>query len=355
MSLRTKIITKENGKELTYLKHLILWLLLFVAPIFLLENIGLIFTYAPVYYIAAFLVLIVVFYAFYLKFTPQYLLNDRIFIYLGLIVVCFMIYRHFPKVVCRLLPEHPWTQDPFGLEEELKAKMRLGALFMYFVITLVISIIESLKDAQQLNQRLKSEKNIAELALLKSQVNPHFLFNSLNSIYYLAIKKADEAPKAIIALSDMMRYVFTEASNDSVPLLREIDYITKYIDLQRLRLPKHTEVKSEISVQEETLMIAPLLLIPFIENAFKYGVSTRKATTIYLQITADADQLSMKVLNTIIATEQEEIETKTGTGIDNVKRQLELIYPNRHTLSINNDGNVFEVKLKINNQKNNGK
>ena len=346
MKTNAKVISETDSRQLTYLKHLIFWVLFSIAPIFLLESIELIVSYAPVYYVVTFLTLIAIFYAFYFKFTLQYLLNDKTFTFLVLIVICFLIYRHFPKLVCRLLPDHPWTQDPFDLEEELKNKMRLGILFIYFLIGLVVSIIESLKDIKRVNESLKNEKKIAELNLLRSQVNPHFLFNSLNSIYYLATQKSDETPKAIISLSDMMRYVLTEATNNLVPLFREVDYIDKYIDLERLRLPKCTSLKIEINIQEKELMIAPLLLIPFIENAFKYGVSTRKATTISIQIEANATQLSMVVLNAIIESEQEESETRIG--IKNVRRRLKLIYPNQHVLSINNDGNLFEVRLKIN-------
>ncbi|MFK7979662.1 MAG: sensor histidine kinase [Saprospiraceae bacterium] len=273
------------------------------------------------------------------------MLKNKIFQYIGVLVGLFLVYRHFPELICAILPESDWTSIPVRPIGGLRTYMRFGVLSVYLIAVIGFSIIASLRDVLQANQRLENEKTIAELALLKSQVNPHFLFNSLNSIYYLAIKKTDEAPKAIIALSDMMRYVLTEASDAAVSLEKEVDYIQKYINLQKLRLPKHTLVHTEIEIEDEDLEIAPLLLIPFIENAFKYGVSARKETAIDLQIKVDDRQLNMVLINTIIDYESE--AAKTQIGIENVRKQLNLLYPHRHTLIINNENGLFKVVLNL--------
>lgn len=336
---------EKINRKLKYLSHIIIWLLVLIVPIFLLENVGRLANKLPVYFATSFLLIPVIYYALYFKFTPQFLLKNKILQYLGILVICFLVFRHLPEFICIILPESDLTRIPNRPSGGLKTYTRLGVLFVYWAATIGFSIVANLRDVMRTNERLENEKTIAELALLKSQVNPHFLFNSLNSIYYLAIKKTDEAPKAIIALSDMMRYVLTEASDDAVRLEKEIDYIQKYINLQKLRLPKHTQVNTEIEVKNEDLEIAPLLLIPFIENAFKYGVSARKATTIDLQIKADDQQLSMVLENTIIEYDSE--ETNTKIGIENVRKQLNLLYPHRHTLVINKENGLFKVVLKL--------
>lgn len=338
-------MSEKINLQLKYTSHLIAWLLFLIAPIFLLENVGRLASKLPVYFVTSFLLLIGIYYALYFKFTPQLLLKNKVLQYIGILVFIFLIYRHFPEFICNILPENDWTKVPVRPIGGLKTYTRFGVLFVYLAAVVGFSIIANLRDVLQANQRLENEKTIAELALLKSQVNPHFLFNSLNSIYYLAIKKADEAPKAIIALSDMMRYVLTEASDDAVSLEKEVDYIQKYINLQKLRLPKHTLVNTEIDIKDEDLEIAPLLLIPFIENAFKYGVSARKETTIDLQIKADDRQLSMVLTNTIIEYDSE--ETNTKIGIENVRKQLKLLYPHQHTLSIHQENGLFKVGLNL--------
>ncbi len=338
-------MSEKTNRKLKYTSHLITWLLCLIVPIFLLENVGRLASNLPVYFVTSYLLLIGIYYALYFKFTPQLLLKNKVLPYIGILILIFLGYRHFPELICTILPENDWTRIPIRPNGGLRGYTRLGVLFVYLAAVVGFSIIANLRDVMKTNQRLENEKTIAELALLKSQVNPHFLFNSLNSIYYLAIKKTDEAPKAIIALSDMMRYVLTEASDAAVSLEKEVDYIQKYINLQKLRLPKHTQVHTEIAVTNEDLEIAPLLLIPFIENAFKYGVSARKKTTIDLQIKADDRQLNMVIRNEII--DYEPATTKTQIGIENVQKQLNLIYPHRHTLVITNNNGLFKVVLKL--------
>lgn len=335
----------KNNLKLKYMSHIIIWLLILVVPIFLLENVGRLVRNLPVYFAISFLLLIGIYYVLYFKFTPQLLLKNKVLQYIGVLIICFLTYRHLPELICAILPESDLTNVPFRPTKGLKSYTRLGVLFVYLAATVGFSIIANLRDVLKANERLENEKTVAELALLKSQVNPHFFFNSLNSIYYLAIKKADAAPKAIIALSDMMRYVLTEASDATVRLEQEVDYIQKYINLQRLRLPKHTLVNTEIDIKDEDLEIAPLLLIPFIENAFKYGVSARKATAINLKIKANDRQLSMVIENAII--DYASAENKTKIGIENVRKQLNLIYPHRHTLLINEENGLFKVVLKL--------
>ncbi len=191
----------------------------------------------------------------------------------------------------------------------------------------------------------ESEKAKAELAFLKSQINPHFLFNTLYSIYYLTLKKSDDAPEAVMKLSDIMRFVLTETQSDFVPLQKEIEYIEKYIDLQKLRISEKTKVNYTLEGDLSSLQIAPLILIPFVENAFKYGVSSCVNTSINLTIQIVDNKMDFKLSNKKIESDSE--TESSQIGIDNVQQRLRLIYPQKHNLSINDEEEYYSVTLSI--------
>ena len=193
-------------------------------------------------------------------------------------------------------------------------------------------------------EKISIEKNKAELSLLKSQIDPHFLFNSLNSIYYEAIEKTDLAPKAIMSLSNLMRYVLTDAKSEYVSLDQEISYIQGYIELQKLRLPLKTLLNFDLFIDNGEVMIAPLLLIPFIENAFKYGVSSSSDTDISIKLRVEKNHLSFQVENRIFSNKEAD---GTQSGLDNVKKRLALIYPEKHDLRINHETNTYQVDLSL--------
>jgi len=155
----------------------------------------------------------------------------------------------------------------------------------------------------KLNQRLdtiKEEKQIAEISYLKAQINPHFLFNTLNSLYALTLEKSKEAPNAVLKLSSIMRYVVTESNQDFVPLEKEINYIKDYIDLQKLRIDKDANLKISIEGESKGKIIAPLIVIPFIENAFKYGINPDENSFIDIKIKIDSDNFLLNVKNSIV-------------------------------------------------------
>lgn len=302
------------------------------------------FVYAPLHYILSCILLIIVYHIFYRYYTPRFLLNASILKFILLLGITTIGYLYLPILICEILPENDFNTSLIDLHLAQQAKIRLGTL-MFLALVLGGSILENLGDVHRVRQKLESEKNKAELALLKSQVNPHFLFNSLNSIYYLSYAKNERAPQAIIELSDMMRYVLTKANRDVVLLTEEVDYINKYISLQKLRLPAHTLVESSFTIGDLTSEVAPLLIIPFVENAFKHGVSTRRPTTISIQIESNSEYIVLNVENEVIKSERDAYETKVG--IENVKQRLELTYPKAHRLSIVEQKGHFEVELEV--------
>lgn len=191
------------------------------------------------------------------------------------------------------------------------------------------------------------DKLDAELSYLKAQINPHFLFNTLNSIYSLALQKSDDAANAVVKLSGMMRYVLTESQRESVSLEKEINYIKDYVELQKLRLGNAVRLDFNISGNAAQKQIAPLLLIPFIENAFKHGVNAEENSEIKIEINVTESAVNLFVKNNKVNVDNT-TDVKTGLGVENTKNRLILLYPDKHHLTIDDNPLSFAVSLSIN-------
>ncbi len=204
---------------------------------------------------------------------------------------------------------------------------------------------------EQVRKQLIAEKLTMELALLKAQVNPHFLFNTLNNVYSLALsEKAENTANSVEKLGALMRYSLHDAQADCILLSKELDYLERYVDLQKLRTtPDRLTVKVRMDVGEiSSQKIAPMILIPFVENAFKYGVSTAKVSQITIDITYAAGALSLSVQNNIHSQQvSNSDEVPSGLGLANLQERLRLIYPGRHRLVHGAAGNTYRVELDV--------
>ncbi|SOD17477.1 Histidine kinase [Pedobacter xixiisoli] len=218
-----------------------------------------------------------------------------------------------------------------------------------FLLAIIIGVtIETNKQLRLTMQRVlmaETEKAQAELAFLKAQVNPHFLFNILNNIYTLALTQDSNTASSIMKLSNMMRYLTDEAGNDEVSLSQEIACMTDYVDLQRLRLTQKTNIEYEIKGNIEDKKIAPLILMAFVENVFKYGVSNHKNNKLIIKLLAEHNLINLYCENTINPDKKN--EKRTGIGLENTKKRLQYIYPNKHILAVENDQKVFKINLSI--------
>ena len=208
-------------------------------------------------------------------------------------------------------------------------------------------LLSDYAKAQRRLGQMAKEKAEAELNFLKSQINPHFLFNSLNSVYFLIDKDNPDARNALHKFSDMLRYQLYECNDDKIPIEKEISYLRDYVDLQKLRLGQPDEVKFNCSDSVKGFSIEPLLLIPFVENSFKHLSHFGSGKKNLVTITADRanGEFCFTVENTI-----EYNSTKDpvgGIGLKNVKRRLELLYNGRHELHVEESGELFKVDLKI--------
>ena len=219
-------------------------------------------------------------------------------------------------------------------------------LFLIAIGSTVIRIISDWQRHQRDRKDLETQRMQSEIKFLKSQINPHFLFNTLNSLYALTLKKSDKAPEIVIKLSEMMRYTLKEAQLDLVPLESEINYITNYIDLQKVRFDNSVKFSFDLEGNFMENQIAPLLLIPFIENAFKHGVNSEQNSNIKITISIKGNVIHLQVFNNKVEIKND-AEEKSGLGIQNTKHRLELIYPDKYVLNIMDNKSVFSVSLKI--------
>ncbi|MDX2246547.1 MAG: histidine kinase [Bacteroidia bacterium] len=200
---------------------------------------------------------------------------------------------------------------------------------------------------QQNRRSLEQEKLKAELSALKHQINPHFLFNILNGLYGLAYQNDDEpTAEGIAKLSHLMRYMLYESNDNAVLLDKEIRYIENYIDLQRLRTQGAVEIDFSVTGEVQGKKIAPMILIPFVENAFKHGVSTAKPSVIRIRLDMMGNDLSFQVTNTIHRNESVSAPFG-GIGLKNVEKRLDLLYKNAYKLEINPQNGFFQVNLTI--------
>lgn len=226
-------------------------------------------------------------------------------------------------------------------------------LYIFFNIYTIVSVFASIKllkiwfKYQQQKEELENQNRVSELTLLKSQVSPHFLFNTLNNIDSLIISDQTAASDSVIKLSEILRYMLYEANTDFVSLEKELFYLQSYISLQLLRIKNNDFVKFDTIGNMQTQKIAPMLLIPFVENAFKHGLKNTQSPGIKIILEANPEFINFKVVNKINKWENVSIDHTNGIGLINVKRRLDLIYPKVHQLDITNNEEIFSVALKI--------
>lgn len=261
------------------------------------------------------------------------------------VLLAFTFFVILYRVLCHDLV-YPYY---YNIPEEITRFSRFGifnaVMNVIFAVAIAIGFEKFIQQNETKKQlaEISKEKSNAELKFLKSQINPHFLFNSLNNIYGLALKKADETPDVILQLSKIMRYNIYDAAKEKVTIKEEVDNIKDFVEIHKIR-HHQLEVDFEENIENLSQEISPLILIQFVENAFKYGVSESLGKSyIKLFLELKNNVLLYKIEN---SKENNSHSNSTKLGLKNIKRQLELLYPN-HVLDINDDGNKYQVTLKI--------
>ena len=240
------------------------------------------------------------------------------------------------------IPRPPRPRNP-----PLLSPWNFAIFLLVFVFSTGIRVFNQWQRSEQRAKEIANEKLQAELSFLKAQINPHFLFNTLNNIYALASNQSEHTAAAVMKLSSIMRYVLTEARNDLVPLEKEILFTSHYIELQKMRLTDKTHIEFSINGDPLGRQIAPLLLLPFVENAFKYGISTRECSPINILLDIREDSLDFSISNHKHFNTMMRMAENTGIGISNTRRRLDLLYPGQYDLAIKDKNNEFSVHLNI--------
>lgn len=308
--------------------------------------------------------LVIIFYLNYFILVPRLFFTGKYLWYgftLGIILLLFMAMPgelfiwsdklHFPPPghPGHHLPGRPGHHFPGGPPPhhhpgDMALLRHLRHIFFPFLMVVLLSLI--LRIQARLRQA-EAGKTEAELSLLKAQINPHFLFNTLNSIYALALEKSDHTPSAVVRLSGLMRYATTEALKPLVSVEKELSYISDYIELQLLRLGSEVDVVFEIENRSSGKKVAPMILISFIENAFKHGIGPEGEAKIRIFLLAEKEELSLRVKNRKVSNAAALEWESSGMGVTNTRERLSGLYPNQHQLTIREDGNEYEVSLMI--------
>ena len=235
----------------------------------------------------------------------------------------------------------------FGIPKGIWLMTTNNAISSFALLLLMggfIRLANSFIRNQNEKKALENANLNAEINFLKSQINPHFLFNTLNSIYSQAHARSHNTEFSILKLSGLLRYVLYDSGDDKVALAKDIEYINNYIDLQRLRISQKVSINYVVTGDMEGKLIAPLLLINFIENAFKHGISYSQASAIDINIAIFEKTLTLTVVNPMVESDS---FAPGGLGLKNVIRRLELLYADHHQLDIHHNNSLHIVNLKL--------
>jgi two-component system LytT family sensor kinase len=285
------------------------------------------------------------FYINYIALLPKYLDNKRYGFYAVSAILALVLFGLGKYGVALVFKQ-------YVLLDAKGHVMGFGTFFLRSVFTslfyLFLSTVLKFTVDWFLNERiqrdLENQRLSAELAFLKSQINPHFLFNSLNSIYSLAYQRSATTPEAILKLSEIMRYMLYECNDNKVDLSKELQYLQNYIDLQKIRFSDKAYIDYKVEGKILNQQIVPLLLIAFIENAFKHGVANDPLTPIRLLIDVDEEHLHFYIQN---KKHNNNRDPAGGIGLNNVRRRLNLLYPNKYNLDINDETDTYTVELSL--------
>ncbi len=277
-----------------------------------------------------------------LYLIPNYLSEKKYLTYLVLLFLTVFIVTPlqmvsrmliFPDYEAYLIANRPW----------------IFLFTLLFIIgSTILKIISDWLRHQRERKELETQTMQSELRFLKSQINPHFLFNTLNNLYALTLKKSDKAPEIVIKLSEMMRYMLYECNEKLVPLYKEVNYLKNYLALERLRQGKDVEINFDVAGNLANQEISPLLFIPFIENSFKHGLSnTLDKGFVHISLSIEADSVFIFIENSKPSVPARFHKRSGGIGLVNVKRRLDLLYLDKYELTIEDSPKKYSVSLEL--------
>jgi two-component system LytT family sensor kinase len=339
--------------------HIVAWAILLGVPLYLIKRWEVGRDFIWIYYTNT-LISGAIFYINYLGLIPRFFFRDRIKYYVSVVLLImgfYFISDQANQLIFKYLPNEKRTEEthkPHRDESHGRPPFRQMHLFNYaftsvFLVffSLGLRMIEWNEAIEKRQKELEKEKLNSELAFLKNQISPHFFFNTLNNIYSLIGINTGDAQDAVLKLSKLMRYLLYDSEQGLSQLSSEIDFMNNYIDLMRLRMSEKVKLHVDFPLKYENAAIPPLLFIPFIENAFKHGISYREKSFIDISMEVGKEWITFICRNSIVRPVEETGTDKSGIGLDNVSKRLNLLYPGSHELTIDTSNAAFHVILKI--------
>ena len=346
-----------SDKKITLLLHAIAWIIIIIIPFFLNSAFGGNDPHRLYQFYVHTISAVFIFYLGYLWLVPRFFLQDKKAIYLIILVGLILATYGITSIINENLLNDPIRDAQFmenykKLTGENMPSFRVFGLFNHIMASALISgfamglgVMDKLKENEKKQKELEKEKLNSELAFLKNQVSPHFFFNTLNNIYSLIGIDGPTAQDSVLKLSKLMRYLLYESENGKTLMSNEIDFMNNYIDLMKLRLNSKVELKIDFPTNFPDFSIPPLLFVPFIENAFKHGISYREQSYINIRMQIEQGQILFISENSIGKSAQEGDLQHSGIGLENVRKRLNLLFPEKHELVIDKTETVFKVKL----------
>jgi signal transduction histidine kinase len=347
-------------KKITWALHAIAWIIVIIIPLYLNTVFGDDNKMRLYQFYVHTCSAVLIFYLGYLWLVPKYFLQDKRAMYVLLVVGLILLTYAFTVFINDYLLFDP-VRDAEFKEAFRKATgksetppFRLFGFFNHILASALISgfamglgVMEKLKQNEQRQKELEKEKLNSELAFLKNQVSPHFFFNTLNNIYSLIGIDGPTAQDSVLKLSKMMRYLLYESEQGETKMSHEIEFMNNYIDLMKLRLSAKVDLQVSFPREFTDFTFPPLLFIPFIENAFKHGISYRERSFIQIRMEIRNGQIIFITENSIgTSTPTEELQ-HSGIGLNNVRKRLALLFADRHQLTIAQNDSIFKVELTI--------
>lgn len=360
---------EAGRRRIKLLLHLLAWAILLGLPLYFIKRWHVDEDFIWLYYINITLNGII-FYSNYLVLIPKYFFSAKRYrYYISVIILLgsfYVVSDISNKTVFRYFPTRYQSELALQKEEAIRQHMpppdlgikrppfrqmhlfnyTFNAVFLIF-FSLGLKVLERQNRFEEDRKELEKEKLNSELAFLKNQVSPHFFFNTLNNIYSLIGINAEDSQKAVLRLSKLMRYLLYESESGQTALSREVEFMNNYIDLMKLRMSDKVDLKVSFPENPVEMNIPPLLFIPFIENAFKHGISYRGNSFIDISLNADNNIVVFNCSNSLGQPAEENKSDSSGIGLENVRKRLNLLFPGSHQLEIKKDENRFDVSLKI--------
>ena len=329
-------------------RHTLAWIVI-VALLVLVDSddLGITFTISKALVNMCFYMLIVYFNLYYL--IPNYL-SQKTFITYGVLLVLSVSIISILRILALYFL---YTGSPISREYLL---FNIDGIFLVNMVvaggSTVLKILSDWMRHQRDRKELQTQTMQSEIRFLKSQINPHFLFNTLNSLYALTLKKSDKAPDIVIKLSEMMRYMLYECNERRVPLRKEVNYLENYIELEKLRQGQNVDIRFAVEGEIRDQMIAPLLFIPFLENSFKHGLNAElNDGFVSITLSVHKDSIDMEIANSKPSTKVMQLpgsgKPSGGIGLVNVRRRLDLLYPRQYNLKIDDAPDAYRVFLNL--------